>query len=148
VPSILRPGGAYLSKSQHDKVKETHKSSQFSLDHSINDVFDDADPNAIPTDAELDRIWVYMHFHLNFMRTLQENRPEKLKQAYTYLKHITDVAGPDNAMAFYCRSVVHQKLYEKADLPAIARLGQLLNELPVWENRLAEFELALSDLDD
>lgn len=141
-------GSAYLSQSKHDKLKETHKSSQFSLDRSINDVFDEADPDAIPTDAELDRIWVYLHFHLNFMRTLREDRPEKLRQAYTYLRHITDVAGPDNAMAFYCRSAVHQKLYEKADLPAIERLGQLLDELPFWQDRLSEFGLSIGDLRD
>ncbi len=141
-------GGAYLSKSKHDKLRETHKASQFSLDRSIVDVFDDADPDAIPTDAELDRIWVYMHFHLNFMRTLREERPEKLKQAYRYLKHITDVAGPDNAMAFYCRAVVHRKLYEKSDHSAVERLGELLIELPFWEDRLAEFGLRPGDLDD
>ena len=141
-------GSAYLSQSKHDKIKETHKASQFSLDRSINDVFDEADPDAIPTDAELDRIWVYMHFHLNFMRTLREDRPEKLRQAYTYLKHITDVAGPDNAMAFYCRSAVHQKLYAKPDRPAIDRLGQLLDALPFWTDRLSEFGLALTDLED
>lgn len=116
---------------------------RFALTEPINSVFENADKNSLPTDDDLNRIWVYMHFHLNFMRILREDRQEKLRQAYIYLRYITDMAGPDNALAHYCRSQVYHKMHGVPEVSTLTTLTQLLETYPFWQDRFAELKISL-----
>ena len=37
-------------------------------------------------EKDLDNIWAYMNFHLNFKRLFTENRSSKLNQQYKYVR--------------------------------------------------------------
>ena len=47
----------------------------------------------IPSAKDLDNLWFYMNFRINFSRLLREFRPEKIYQQYRFLKHITTKIG-------------------------------------------------------
>jgi len=109
-------------KSKFSKTSSSESSQRlFSLKESINSIFENTDWDSLPSEEELNRIYIYMHFYLNYMRILRENRPVKLKQAYLYLQHITNIAGPDNALAHYCRAQVYEKIYNVPEISTLLR---------------------------
>lgn len=70
----------------------------------------DHDPNAIPTKEQINTLWAYMNYHLNFERLLREERPEKHVQMLKYLNFIADVVAPDDPLADRFRKYLFEKV--------------------------------------
>jgi tRNA A37 methylthiotransferase MiaB len=100
--------------------------------------FDDLD--RVPTVAELDTIWAYMNYHLNYARLEHETRPVKLRMQQKYLEHICDAIAPDNAFAMHFSRVVARKLGEPERPEHTHRLREKLKE-PYWRARFDDFHL-------
>jgi hypothetical protein len=64
----------------------------------------------VPTLEELDTIWAYMNYHLNYARLEHETRPVKLRMQQKYVEHICDAIAPDNAFAMHYSRVLSRKL--------------------------------------
>lgn len=111
----------------------------FAMD--FEDIFEDSDPNAIPTKQEINYLWAYMNYHLNFERLFQEHRPVKHRQMYHYLKYISEVVAPDDAFAHYFQAYLHTKAYGKTEFASVERLKKILLEKPEWQDRFNEFGL-------
>ena len=71
----------------------------------------DHDPDAIPTKEEINTLWAYMNYHLNFERLLREERPEKHVQMLKYLNFVADVVAPDDPMAGRFRNYLFEKVH-------------------------------------
>ncbi len=56
------------------------------LSGSFKDAFDHMDLDAVPSAQQLDDIWAYMNYHLNFKRLFSVKSPVKLMQQYKYVK--------------------------------------------------------------
>ena len=100
--------------------------------------FDDLD--RVPTVAELDAIWAYMNYHLNYARLEHETRPVKLKMQQKYVEHICDAIAPDNAFAMHYSRVLSRKLGEPVTPKQTERLRAKLND-PYWRARFEDFQL-------
>ena len=100
--------------------------------------FDDLE--RIPSVAELDTIWAYMNYHLNYDRLVSENRPVKLKMQQKYVEHICDLIAPDNAFAMHYSKILSTKLGESISKQQSERLGKALLD-PYWRARFEDFNL-------
>lgn len=130
----------------HGKQRQSteRKVNVFATD--FNEVFEQADMNAIPTKTEINRLWAYMNYHLNFARLLHEHRPAKHQQMYRYLQFVADTVAPDDAFAHYFRAYLHSKVYGHTNPAFVGHLKKILSETPEWQARFDEFGLSSNDL--
>ena len=110
-------------------------------------VFEEAAPDSIPTKQDINRIWAYMNYHLNFERLFREKRPVKHLQMFKYLGYVADVVAPDDAFAHYFRGYLGWKVHGQAESSRTEQLKTILNENPHWQGRFDEFHLSLHDLE-
>lgn len=101
---------------------------------------------AIPTRAQIDDLWFYMNYRLNYERVLAEQRPIKLAQHRRLLESICDLIAPDNAFALYTLAVVQQRLDGAPDPHVVERLRHQHAASPFWHARLHAFGLHPDDL--
>ena len=99
-----------------------------------------------PNSQELNDIWFYMNYHLNFQRLFYETREMKIKQQLMNLEALGDIISPEHAFALYFRGVLQYKLFDKIDNKIIDRLETILNKSSYWKDRLASFGLRFDDL--
>jgi len=109
-------------------------------------IFEEADLDTLPSKPEINRIWAYMNYHLNFGRLFKEKRPAKRYQAYRYLEYIANVVAPDDAFAQYFRGYLHWKVYGRIEPELIERLRSSLRGEPQWQDRLDDFHMSVDDL--
>lgn len=102
--------------------------------------------DVVPTRAQIDDLWFYMNFRLNYARVLGETRPVKLEQHRRTLQAICDLIAPDNAFALYALCAVQRRLGGAPDPGALARLRRQHAGAPFWRERLRVFGLDPSDL--
>lgn len=89
----------------------------------------DLPPTQIPQGEELDDIWFYMNWRLNFARIEHETRPEKLAQLKAHLHVLSDVISPENAFAL-------RALAKLENTPEMhQRLATRLETSPYWRDR-------------
>jgi radical SAM superfamily enzyme YgiQ (UPF0313 family) len=100
----------------------------------------------IPTRAQLDDIWFFMNYHLNFHRLFSEQRPVKLHQQLLHLATVSDVIAPEHGFALYFTGYLQHALHGAIDRTVVARLERKLGESPYWNDRFKAFGLAVEDL--
>lgn len=110
-------------------------------------IFEEADPDAIPTKPQINRLWAYMNYHLNFERLFRERRPAKHLQMHKYFSYVADVVAPDDAFAQYFRGYLHWKVYRRREPGRLERLKGILAENPHWQERFDDFHLSIEDLE-
>jgi radical SAM superfamily enzyme YgiQ (UPF0313 family) len=111
------------------------------LADEFNKVFDENGKDAIPTRSELDDIWAYMNFHLNFKRLDKVYQNQKLEIQYKWLQSICDNLAPRNGFAKYYLCILEKRKYGDASQKRKSDLDNLIHEEPYWANRLNEFGL-------
>ena len=109
--------------------------------------FEEADLDTLPTKQDINRIWAYMNYHLNFERLFREPRPAKHLQMYKYLGYVADVVAPDDAFAHYFRAYLYWKVYGRANPSLVERLRKILEEDQHWYERFNDFHLSVQDLE-
>jgi len=132
--------GAYGTlRKKADKVRD-----MLSID--FKDAFSSRRMDEMPTAGDLDDVWAYMNFHLNFARLFRENREAKLLQQSKWLRNITTLIAPDNAFAQYFQGYLSHKLDGHIDQVLIDGLEEKVSRMPYWQDRLNEFNLSPNDL--
>lgn len=116
------------------------------LASDFKDVFRDADLDAVPTRGDLDVIWAYMNYHLNFKRLFKEQRPLKLMQQYKYVKNIAELVAPENAFAVYFQGFLEKSLFGEISQETIQRLEERLHSSEYWRSRFDDFELSVDHM--
>ena len=108
----------------------------------------DKDKNTVPSKHEIDDIWAYMNFHLNFVRLLEEKRPIKLDQQFKWLKYICEIVSPDNVFAKYFFGYLHKKLNGSIPNDLILELKKVLKNNKYWSQRFDNFQLSTKHLEN
>ena len=102
--------------------------------------------DVIPSPKDLDNLWFYMNFRINFARLLREERPEKLDQQYRFLKHITTKTAPDNAMMIYFFGLMEKKFIGKISDTTKTRLKERLNNSSYWAEKFDSLNLSFDNV--
>ena len=101
----------------------------------------------VPKKNQLDDIWAYMNYHLNFARLSNENIPIKLNQKMQYVQNIIDTVAPENAFAYYFLAKLHIKKSGTYPLEIKETLVNYLKDSKYWSKRFYDFNLKIADLD-
>ena len=131
---------------QYGKHRKMAEASRDPLSADFKDAFSGVDMDAVPTREELDDIWAYMNFHLNFRRLFFEERPEKLAQQLAYVENIARLVAPDNAFATYFTGYLRYKTRGDIDPRIISQMEKILDQSSYWKERCEEFSLMPDDL--
>ena len=116
------------------------------LASDFKDAFKGKDMNTIPTRSELDHIWAYMNYHLNFGPLFSEKRPLKQLQKLQYVTNISDVIAPENAIAMYFQGYLQFKVNGVVEPTLISNLRERLNQSSYWTARFNDFGLDPNNL--
>mgnify|MGYP001405198741 CR=1 FL=1 len=106
------------------------------------DAFDQVDLDKVPTREELDSIWAYMNYHLNFKPLFLEDRPVKLAQKLQYVTNISDLVAPENAFAMYFQGYLQHRVNGAIDPRVVENLEQRLALSPYWSARFRDFQMS------
>jgi radical SAM superfamily enzyme YgiQ (UPF0313 family) len=112
------------------------------LASDFKDAFIRADLDQVPTREEVDTIWAYMNFHLNFRPLFFENRPAKLVQKLQFVTNISDLVAPENAFATYCQGYLQYRVNGSIDPKLIENLEKRLQDSPYWAARFRDFQMS------
>tara|TARA_Y100000588_G_scaffold395323_2_gene523406 strand:- start:13662 stop:15599 length:1938 start_codon:yes stop_codon:yes gene_type:complete len=136
--------GAY---GKHRKQAERPDSDQGDLLASdFKDAFNRSDLDEVPEPEELDAIWAYMNYHLNFRPLFFEHRPVKLVQKLQYVKNISDLVAPENAFAMYFQGYLQSQVNGSIDPTLIENLENRLALSPYWSERFRDFNMSPNHL--
>ena len=95
----------------------------------------------VPTTPELDDIWFYFNYRLNFERLFREERMVKLKQQLTWLHYVSTKTAPDNALILYFYAYLrHRVLGEPLDLSMVE---QRLSKSAYWRDKFSLLNLKI-----
>jgi len=109
------------------------------------DRFEDIDH--VPNAEELDEIWFYMNFRLNFSRLLKEDNPEKLNQQLLWLKYVSEKTAPDNAIILYFYAYIQSKVNRKVNAETIVNLKGRLELSEYWRDKFATYGLKIDHVE-
>lgn len=113
---------------------------------SIESVFSAIPGDAIPTPQQIDDVWFYMNYVLNYERVLRETRPNKLIQHRKFIEAIADRISPDNPFALYSAIRLARQDGEAFDRPRYERLAGQIDKSRFWSDRFQALGLSLADL--
>jgi len=116
------------------------------LASDFKNAFNRADLDQVPTPGELDTIWAYMNYHLNFRPLLFENRPAKIVQKLQYLTNISDLIAPENAFAMYFQGYLQYRVNGSIEPELVEKLEERLALSPYWSARFQDFDLSPNHL--
>lgn len=112
------------------------------LASDFKDAFNRANLDKVPNRGELDTIWAYMNYHLNFRPLFFESRPIKLVQKLQYVTNISDLVAPENAFAMYFQGYLQHKVHGVIDPKLVENLERRLQASPYWSARFHDFQLS------
>ena len=103
------------------------------------------DSCAIPNSYELEDIWAYMVYHLNYEKLKYEARKIKQVQYLRNLEYISDVVALDDAFALHYRKHLLNQL--SLPIPDLinARLRSLLANGDGWRSKFLALDIPLSN---
>ncbi len=113
---------------------------------NFENVFDNEELDMVVPKAQMEDIWFYMNYHLNFKRLFKENRQSKLEQQLKYVQYITDFVAPEDPFPMYFCGYLQKKVLGKIDPKLINRLEKRIQTSIYWENRFKQFNLSPKDM--
>ena len=114
---------------------------------SFEEAFSFAAPDQIPSHQNLNDIWFFMNYHLNFHRLFSEDREFKLREQLMNMNTLSDVISPEHGFALYFKGYIESRLEGRAAGKTINRLAAQLEKSSFWADRLSTFGLDISDLE-
>ncbi|MBA3064931.1 B12-binding domain-containing radical SAM protein [bacterium] len=128
----------------YGKFQEKLNGNQFYS--ALADPFININLDAVPPKSQLNNIWFYMNYHLNFKRLYKVNNPIKLEQQLKYVQNITDLVAPEDPFPMYFCGYLQKKLRGKIDEQLIKRLEEVLQFSEYWRKRFEFFGLSADKL--
>jgi len=110
------------------------------------DPFKNVDLDAVPSKHQLDDIWFYMNFYLNFTRLYKEDRPVKLQQHLKYVQNITDLVAPEDPFPMYFCMYLQKKVLGRIDISLIKRLEDRLSASEHWRKKFEDFNISKEEI--
>ena len=128
---------------EQGKIQQSHFGEKTGQDRGFLGVRNFFELDRVPSPSELDDIWFYMNFRLNFSRLFRETRPIKLQQQLTWLRYVSSKTAPDNALIMYFCAFLQQRVLSRIEPELVARLQQRLADSTYWQERFALLGLSL-----
>jgi radical SAM superfamily enzyme YgiQ (UPF0313 family) len=116
------------------------------LPPSIQSVLEGLSVDTVPTPDELDNIWFYMNYRVNFFKLFQETSKVKLGQQCKWLRYVHTLTAPDNALVMYFYGFLQYMTEGKADCELIQKLEARLRGSDYWKERFDFFGLSVEHL--
>jgi radical SAM superfamily enzyme YgiQ (UPF0313 family) len=113
----------------------------------VEEIFDAIPEDSIPTPGQIDDLWFYMNYALNYKRVLEDRRPKKLVQHHAFTTAICDRISPEHPFALYASISLNRTLRGEFDEQRYARLERQLERSAFWSVRFNGLGLSLSDLE-
>ncbi len=111
----------------------------------IPDIFAHWNSDYVPERTELDTIWRWFNYHLNFERLFLVN-PNKLDQQYRYVKNICEVVAPEDPIPQYFQGYLQYRLQGHINKTIIERLETSLAASEVGSADFSNYNLSVSHL--
>lgn len=131
----------------YGKQREKAEINKDLLSGEFKHAFSNIDLDEVPLREELDDVWAYMNYHLNFKRLFSEKRPKKLIQQLAYVQNITDVVAPESAFAMYFCGYLQFRVHGEIEPTIITRLRERIESSDYWRSRFHDFELSVDHLE-
>ena len=100
----------------------------------------------IPKSDELDDIWFYINYRLNFYQMFKEENTERLNQHLTFMEYVHKKTAPDNVIVMYFYAYLQLKVFKKIDQELLKKLKTQLNQSEYWSERFHIFGISYNDL--
>lgn len=127
------------------KQNEIERGERLSI-KNFKDAFSEIKLNDIPNPKQINDIWFYMNYHLNFHRLFYEKRDIKITQQMKNLEALGNVISPEHGFALYFLGYLNFKVNKKIPKEIIDRLSVQLKNSNYWKQRLETFGLSVDDL--
>lgn len=102
--------------------------------------------NDNPKPDELDDIWFYINYRLNFYQIFKEENLQRLNQHLVFLEYVHEKTAPDNAIVMYFYAYLQLKLTKKVSDKLLRKLKIQLSKSEYWTERFEVFGLNFEDL--
>ena len=99
----------------------------------------------IPKPDDLDDIWFYMNYRLNFYQMFKEQNENRLKQHLIFLDYIHNKTAPDNAIVMYFFAYLQHKIKNNVDEELLKKLKKSLENSEYWSERFEILKLSYND---
>ncbi len=100
----------------------------------------------IPTTEELEQIWFYFNYNLNFMRLLSQTKFKNLNNRYKYLEYVVKVIAPDDAYPLYFYGRLQLLIKGKVESWIIKKLDLLVEKSLDLRNNFNSLGISAKDL--
>tara|TARA_Y100000816_G_C26107050_1_gene588627 strand:- start:1205 stop:3154 length:1950 start_codon:yes stop_codon:yes gene_type:complete len=127
--------GTYSRQRAIEMGKIKNNSNKDKLEEGFLDRISLKDMNSKPSPKDLDDIWFYMNFRINFSRLLRETRPSKINQQYSFLNYVHNKTAPDNALIMYFYAYLEYKKMGKVSNNLIQKYNKRIKESAYWNER-------------
>jgi radical SAM superfamily enzyme YgiQ (UPF0313 family) len=112
----------------------------------LQSIFEDLDLDSIPTPDQLDNIWFYMNYRVNFFKLFRETRQVKLAQQYKWLSYVHTLSAPDNALVMYFYGYLQYRVLGEVEDSLVLKLEDKLAQSDYWRERFDCLGLHPEDL--
>ena len=112
----------------------------------IQSIFEDLDIDSIPSPDQLDNIWFYMNYRVNFFTLFREMSKIKLEQQYKWLSYVHTLSAPDNALVMYFYGYLQYRVLGEVEEALILKLEKKLSQSEYWRERFDFLGLHSDDL--
>ena len=113
---------------------------------NLQSIFEDLDLDSVPTPDQLDNIWFYMNYRVNFFKLFRETRQIKLAQHYKWLSYVHTLSAPDNALVMYFFGYLQYRVLGEVEDSLVLKLEDKLAQSDYWRERFELLDLHLEDL--
>ena len=138
--------GTYSRQRAIESGKIAEKTNFNEIKNNFLDRIKAKDFNVIPSPGDLENLWFYMNFRINFARLLREQRQDKIDQQYRFLRHITNKTAPDNAMMIYFFGLMEKKSFGSVSDITKRRLKERLDNSNYWSEKFDSLNLSYDDI--
>lgn len=128
---------------EQGKIQQSHFGEKSGQNRGFLEAVGFFDLDRVPSASELDDIWFYMNFRLNFSRLRREMRPIKLGQQLKWLKYVANKTAPDNAIILYFYAYLQHRVLGEIEKELIERLKIRLETSGYWQERFMLFGLSV-----
>ena len=137
--------GVRFTSGQHGKSKSIGGKIDL-MATDFKSALDVKDTSHVPTAKDLNIIWPYMIYHLNYGKYLRPMSKEKLDLHYLWLSHLTANIVPGDAFAQYFKIIVGDRLGKRVGRKETLKNLETLVAEEFWGKRFDEFNLSVSSL--
>ena len=145
--SLNTEGEGFTMFSVRESEKQRRRESQNKFKSSKLSNPLNLDLNTIPSKAELDDLWLFADYEVNYKKIFNEYNPTKLKKMQCFLKDISDRMTLENPISNFFLSLVESKLGNFSEASTRKKLVvAYLSQSNYWDSRFKLLDISLDPL--